>query len=200
MVKDTGNRIRQLRKAKKITIAQLSSSIQVSRSLISQVEQGKALPSLPTLERITEALGVSLSEFFQMEQAEHTKEAEIIVRRDSRRMIAIPDAKSRYLLLSPSLNSKVEFFLSEFPPGVAGETCSRFQHKGEEYFFVLEGDPILHLGDIAYQLHKGDSGCFDSGTLHNWSNPGDELSKVIFAVPQPTSRQRGRQKAKKEEE
>lgn len=183
LVKDTGSRIRQLRQAKKITIAQLSQSVQVSRSLISQVEQGKALPSLPTLERITEALGVSLSKFFQMEEPEHTREEKIIVRRDSRRAIAIPDAKSRYLLLSPSPSSSVEFFLSEFPPGVERETCSRFQHKGEEYFFVLEGEPCLCLGETVHQLYRGDSGCFDSGILHNWSNPSAEPAKVIFAVP-----------------
>lgn len=185
MVKDTGTRIRQLRKRKKITIAQLSASINVSRSLISQVEQGKALPSLPTLERITEALGVSLSEFFQMEVQEPRKEEEIIVRRDSRKMINIPDSRSSYLLLSPRLNNKVEFFMSEFPPGVQDEISTRFQHQGEEYFFVLEGCVTLHLGDENYELSKGDSGCFDSGIIHNISNPGKELAKIIFVIPQP---------------
>ena len=200
MVKDIGNRIRQLRQAQKLSIAQLSDAIQVSRSLISQVEQVRALPSLPTLERITEALGVSLSEFFQMGDAAVNQEEEIIVRRNSRKTIPIPDAKSRYLLLSPKRNNKLEFFISEFPPGVAEETCTRFQHKGEEYFFVLEGDPCLHLGDTVYELHRGDSGCFDSGTIHNWSNSGETEAKVIFAIPQPEGRRGGRRPAARQAE
>ena len=179
---DLGGRIRRLRQEKGLTIAQLAALVETSRSMISQVEQGKALPSLPTLERITDVLGVSLGEFFQTETEPRPREEDIIVRRDARRSIPIPETDSSYLLLSPRLRSKLEFFISEFAPGAAREIPVRLRHSGEEYFFVLEGAPELILGSERYALSRGDSGCFDSSRLHNWSNPGAERAKVLFAV------------------
>lgn len=63
-VANIGQRIMQLREARGMTHGQLNARSGVSRSYISRIESGQMTPSLETLERISEALGVSLSRCF----------------------------------------------------------------------------------------------------------------------------------------
>jgi transcriptional regulator with XRE-family HTH domain len=64
MVKNIGQRIRQLRKSRGISQSQLQALSRVSRSYLSRIESGQMTPSLGTLEKISEPLGVGLNRFF----------------------------------------------------------------------------------------------------------------------------------------
>jgi transcriptional regulator with XRE-family HTH domain len=63
-VENIGQRIRQLRESRGMTQSQLQSRSRVSRSYLSRIESGQMTPSLGTLEKISEALGVGLNRFF----------------------------------------------------------------------------------------------------------------------------------------
>ncbi len=63
-VENIGQRIRQLRESRGMTQSQLQSRSKVSRSYLSRIESGQMTPSLGTLEKISEALGVGLNRFF----------------------------------------------------------------------------------------------------------------------------------------
>jgi transcriptional regulator with XRE-family HTH domain/ribosomal protein S14 len=63
-VERIGDRVRQLREWRGMTQSQLQSRSKVSRSYLSRIESGQMTPSLGTLEKISEALGVGLSRFF----------------------------------------------------------------------------------------------------------------------------------------
>ena len=63
-VENIGQRIRQLRESRSMTQSQLQARSRVSRSYLSRIESGQMTPSLGTLEKISEALGVGLSRFF----------------------------------------------------------------------------------------------------------------------------------------
>jgi transcriptional regulator with XRE-family HTH domain len=63
-VQNIGHRIRQLRESRGMTQSQLQARSRVSRSYLSRIESGQMTPSLGTLEKISEALGVGLSRFF----------------------------------------------------------------------------------------------------------------------------------------
>ena len=181
MLESTGSRIKQLRLSKGISMAQLSKEVEVTRSMLSQVEKGQAMPSLPTLGRIVEALGVSLSEFFSTEVDSDLREEDIIIRKGHRKMIPIPETKSSYQLLTPNTNSKLEFFISELAPNES-ECDLPSIHGGEEFFYVLEGKTILRVEDKKYDLNPGDSGSFDSSVSHSFSNRSEKIVKVLFAV------------------
>ena len=55
---------RQLRESRGMTQSQLQARSRVSRSYLSRIESGQMTPSLGTLEKIAEALGVGLNRFF----------------------------------------------------------------------------------------------------------------------------------------
>jgi transcriptional regulator with XRE-family HTH domain len=59
-----GTRIRQIRKAKKISQEALANICELDRTYITSVECGKRNISIINLEKITDALDVSLQEFF----------------------------------------------------------------------------------------------------------------------------------------
>jgi transcriptional regulator with XRE-family HTH domain len=63
-VENIGQRIRQLRESRTMTQSQLQARSRVSRSYLSRIESGQMTPSLGTLEKISEALGVGLNRFF----------------------------------------------------------------------------------------------------------------------------------------
>jgi transcriptional regulator with XRE-family HTH domain len=63
-VENIGRRIRQLRESREMTQSQLQARSRVSRSYLSRIESGQMTPSLGTLEKISETLGVGLNRFF----------------------------------------------------------------------------------------------------------------------------------------
>src|SRR6202451_4576088 len=63
-VENIGQRIRQLRESRGMTQSQLQARSRVSSSYLSRIESGQMTPSLGTLEKIAEALGVGLNRFF----------------------------------------------------------------------------------------------------------------------------------------
>jgi transcriptional regulator with XRE-family HTH domain len=180
LVKDIGKRIQQLREEKNLSMSELAKAVNVSRSLISQVEKGDAYPSLLTLEKIANALGVSLSKFFQVESNSNDEE-KIIVRSGTRKIITMQDSKNKYHILSPSLYKNMEFLITEFPPYEEGDGIDYFQHDGEEYFYVLSGQLHLTVGDNTYIINEDDSGCFDAGLVHYFINKTDKTAKIIIA-------------------
>ena len=72
-VENIGQRIRQLRESRSMTQSQLQARSKVSRSYLSRIESGQMTPSLGTLEKIAEALGVGLNRFFVPETNGETR-------------------------------------------------------------------------------------------------------------------------------
>lgn len=71
-VENIGHRIRQLRESRGMTQSQLQARSRVSRSYLSRIESGQMTPSLGTLEKISEALGVGMNRFFVPESGGET--------------------------------------------------------------------------------------------------------------------------------
>lgn len=186
--KVTGKRIREIRKSKKLSIVELADLVGVSKSLISQVERGDVFPSLSTLEKISSALEVDISQFFKIETSPTITESEIVVRGNKRKKITMPNSSMIYNLLTPSLRNSLEFLLIEIPPfstRCEDEEIETFKHGGEEYFYVLEGQLELVLGEQSYIVNAGDSGCFDSSYGHIWRNNSDKKGSFIIAATSP---------------
>jgi len=66
---DLGKRVKQLRVKNGLTLEELASRTELTKSFLSQLERNLTTPSIPTLENIVEVLGVSLGEFFQEERS-----------------------------------------------------------------------------------------------------------------------------------
>ena len=65
---DVGLRVKQLRKLNNMTTKELSSLCGVSQSTISKLENGNRIPDIPIIEKICNALNMTLVEFFMTEK------------------------------------------------------------------------------------------------------------------------------------
>ncbi len=179
-----GSRIRELRKARDVTLQDFAEASGLSAGYLSQIERNLATPSIKALHDIAQVLGVNISWFFPESDSGTEGERRYIVRADRRRTLnfglGITDQ-----LLCPSLSGDLELLYSTFEPGASsGE--EPYSHRGEEAGIVISGELDLWIDNEKFHLEKGDSFNFTSSTPHRYQNPGEGEATVIWAITPPT--------------
>ncbi len=110
-----GLEIRDLRRARQITLKDLAAATGVSVGHLSEVERGIASPSVKALHDIAAALGVNISWFFQGAEGAANGERDVVVRAGNRRTLTFSSGITDELL-SPNLRGSLELLLSRFAP------------------------------------------------------------------------------------
>ena len=172
-----GEKIREIRKQKGLTLQELSVQTQVSISLLSQIERGKVDPAVSTFWKICSVLQIPFNEFFDGDHEET-----IVVRKQLRRVVELSNSNVKYHDLTPQNKSgNLDFILVEIQPG---ETTDRelISHSGEECGFVLQGELKVFLGEREFDLFEGDSISFSSMTPHRYMNVGKAVSISIWVM------------------
>lgn len=175
---DIGKRLRETRVARNMVIDDVAAASGLSRAYISQVETGKASPSIQTLEKLGAALDISVSSLFVEDAAGCT-----VIRAGDRRNVHFgePDAKHRKVMQYMSApDRQLELVIVEIP---AQSTAidKAHAHEGEEACHVLEGTVEVFYGDEIHKLGPGDSIHWDSRIAHWLKNTGDVPAKLIVA-------------------
>lgn len=192
-----------MRRARSLTTREVAAKAGVSASLVNQVETGKTSPSVSTLRRIARALEVPLGEFFtdgaapevsqpsrQVEASPYMPtppppgESVVIVRRDRRKRLQLPDSHVVHELLTPNLRWSVEFLWVELEPG--HPPIESMGHAGQESAIVIAGTMHVVVGDDEYVLETGDCISLDSSIPHRIENRGVEKVIQISAITPPS--------------
>jgi transcriptional regulator with XRE-family HTH domain len=179
-----GAEIRDLRKAKRLTIKELSLATSLSVGHLSEIERGIASPSIKTLRDIAKALGVTIGWFLHNAEGSNPDERDYIVRAGNRRTLRFSSGITDELL-SPNLRGQLELVLARFPPG-ATEAEPAYSHHGEEAGLILAGSFELWIGEQRFTLQEGDSFTFPSTTPHRYRNPGKVETVVVWAITPPS--------------
>ena len=180
-----GQRVRELRKAKRMTLKELAIASRLSSGYISLIERDLCTPSIKALHDIATALEISISWFFPDPIAgDNEPEAQIIVRVGKRRVLRFGNG-IRDELLCPSLSGELELLSSFFEPG-ATSGDSPYAHESEEAGVVMQGQLDLWVDGVLYELQQGDSFHFDSRKPHRYTNSGNTETQVIWAITPPT--------------
>lgn len=186
-----GAKIRQHRKARRMTLAVLAEQCGISPSFLSQIERDQANPSIGTLHTITEAFGLTLATFFEEPnpksngQGRHTLNLAQVVRADQRKILIYPGSGIRNELLSPDLKRDIQMMRVVIPPG-ADTGDVPLTHAGEECGFVLQGQIEVWVGDEHYTLGPGDTIYQSSTVPHRSCNIGDTDAIIITAITPPS--------------
>lgn len=177
-----GRQIRDLRKAKRITLAELANKVGKSVGYLSQVERGVSSLPIGVLQQISEVLGVRVSWFFQAEDEVSEAERDLIVRAHQRRSMTFSGLGVREELLSPRLSGQLLLIMTRLEPGASGGKEPR-QRKGEEAGYVEAGVLELRVGSQSYTLEAGDSfSLTEDQEPHLIYNPGDTETRVIWVM------------------
>ncbi|RXT07781.1 helix-turn-helix domain-containing protein [Ammoniphilus sp. CFH 90114] len=171
-----GHRIRLQRKRVGMTVEEVAEKIGLSQSMVSQVERGKAKPSLDTIWKLSILLDVPLNYFFEGIE----KEPVLVVPRESQEILKMRHENVHYRVLTPLTGRKIEFFELIVSPGHV-EEMTQLPHQGEECGIVIQGELEVLIDDQAYHLKKGDCIYFDSTYPHAFRNLGEEEAIAIWA-------------------
>lgn len=176
-----GQKIRQLRIDKRLTLEQAAERAGCTPGFLSQVERNQAVPSITMLYAIAQALEVKVTYFFP-----RTISGTKVVKADEREMFRFEGSAVAYSLLSTSFpERKLESMLVYLDPLDGTLPFDEFRsHPGEEFTYVLEGALRLWIGDSVYDLNPGDSIHFRSTIQHRMENPGD-TPMLAFSVITP---------------
>ena len=172
-----GRQIRDLRKAKGITLATMSQQINRSLGYLSQVERGVSALPIPVLKAISEVLGVNISWFFHSDTETPLQELKYIVRNDQRRRLNYTGTGITEELLTPQLSSQIQMILTTLSPG-AKNTQPRMR-AGEEAGIVQSGVLELTIGQQLFVLRNGDSFSLNDELAHQVYNPSKTENTVI---------------------
>jgi transcriptional regulator with XRE-family HTH domain len=186
-------RLRAQRERLGISARSLAQQIEVSPSLVSQIETGKANPSVATLYALVSALGMSLDELFADASAdaapatggraqEGRSDAGQVLRSQARPHIDLAGGV-RWERLTPSADPDVDFLYVTYDVG--GASCppdALMRHSGREYGLVLSGTLGATIGFESYELRAGDSIVLASSTPHRFWTIGDEPAIVVWTV------------------
>ncbi len=175
-----GARVRSLRRERGLTIEQLAVATGLTKGFISQLERDRTAPSLSSIARICDALGVRLSHIFESEPAP------ALVRRQERPRVETRSATESHLLSSRD-EERFQAIESEIAPGAgAGDVLSSL--PGEvEFVYVLEGSLELQVADETHVLEAGDTLTYPLTKPHTWRNASKTkpLRVLWVSVPNP---------------
>lgn len=170
-----GQRIRQARRKKGLSLSELARRADISKSMLSQVERGKANPSVETVRGIAFALEVPVFVLFLDESPSHNG----LVRKDERIRLLTPGARGERELLTPDVHRPVILVIGRLPPGERS-SATPAAHRGDLCILVLKGCLLVYLQDQENVLHEGDTIYFDALVPHYYVN-GDD-SEVEFLI------------------
>ena len=193
-----GAALRAARESRGLSLRELARQVDVSPSFVSQVELGKANPSVGTLYALVSVLGISLNELLggPADAAPGPPPGRAaasaggpggwpridqpVVRARDRSRVQMSGVVWERLTADDPL---VDFLHVEYGPGSA--SCppdDMVRHGGREYGVIVSGRLEVQVGFETYALEPGDSIHFDSSTPHRLSNPHDEPSTAVWFV------------------
>lgn len=182
---DIGRRIRALRKLQRRRLVDLASGAGCSESLLSRIENGRVMPSLSTLHRLAQALGVNVAVLLEA-RAEQTC---TVFAPDARPRTAHGgategDGSTAESLVPYGPDGRLEALIVQLPPG--GALCGPFSHAGEEVGLVLDGTLELFVDGERHSIPAGSSFYFESDRTHSYRAGRPGACRVIWVNTPPT--------------
>ncbi|MBT3336917.1 MAG: helix-turn-helix transcriptional regulator [Anaerolineae bacterium] len=174
---NVGVRLRALREERKISIRGLARKSSLSANALSMIERGKTSPSVSTLYKLADALGLPITTFFG-EEVE--KNSVVFLKSDERTRVPFPRGTWEGLG-GEHFVGHVEPFVLTLESG-ANSGLHTIVHTGHEFVFCLRGQLEYQVEDKYYLLEPGDSLMFSARLRHRWRNTGGTVTNALFLL------------------
>ncbi|MBI4356231.1 MAG: helix-turn-helix transcriptional regulator [Candidatus Omnitrophica bacterium] len=179
-----GKRLRQLRKERKMTLAELARGSGIDTATISRIETGKMTGTLESHMRLTRAMGLTLAEFYAgLEEARQVAEVRTGAAKTD---VYVHEAghSSLAILTKDPLQKKMLPVLVTIEPG--GRTQNEEGSPGtEQFLYVLAGPLEARIGKETYALKAGQSLYFDATVPHHVRNTTSKTVKALVLTTPP---------------
>lgn len=181
---DIGNRLHKIRKARRLTLQDASTLTGVSASAFSKIERNELSPTISTMQRIAEGLGVELVTLVDGQNDEPAGFG-------GRRSITRAGAGSAHntgtcnnvLLCADLKNKRATPILTTVTARSTDEYAAWAKSDAEIFVTVLEGTLVVHSRLYEpLELNKGDSVYYDATTEHTWTSKGPKDAVVLWVL------------------
>jgi len=182
MRKYVGERIQKLREAQGLSRERVSQLAGISIENIEDYEEGRAVPSIGVVIKISRVLG---SKVEGMLQGGATVSESITICRAGESLSGDQgntDQSYGYATLTrPGMGGHImqPFLLSFDPKTPAGPPIN---HDGQEFVYILEGTIELFYDGKTHTLNQGDSAYIDASKPHTFHGMGESIAKMIAVV------------------
>ena|ERR1700761_1004228 len=177
-----GDKIREKRTQKNITIEQLATRAGVSKGLISQIENNRTVPSLPVLINIIHSLEEDLKTFFEDMHDSFNNSNILIVRKGQEKAFTKEGVRGfsyKRILTRSIVSQAADVVLLELKKNASRKqliTTDAFECK-----HILKGSIEYQIGEEIFELYEGDTLFFDGRIGHRLRNIG-ETEALIMVV------------------
>lgn len=174
---DVSMRLRELREGQGISMRALAARSGLSANALSMIERGKTSPSVSTLYKLADALGVSITAFFGTESE---KRQVVFLKHDARSRMSFTRGVFE-ALGGEQFVGRVEPFVLTLE---SGASCGphNIVHSGHEFVFCLRGQLDYFVEKELFHLEAGDSLLFASKLRHRWRNPGSNVGTALVII------------------
>ncbi len=178
-------RLKEIRLDKKLTLENLAKITGFTKGYLSQIENASQPPPIYTLSRISNALGVDVTEFFGRTPAGESYQEITISRKNHYKLHNRESTPYGYIFedlapLKKGKNMEPFFVTVGFDRKI--DIQKDFRHDGEEFIFVLEGTLKLFFKGHSYVLEEGDCAYFDADKPHSGMSLGDKEAKLLIVM------------------
>ena len=175
-----GKRIKKKREVFGFLVKDLSAKIGVTSSLISQIEKGKAFPSIVTLKKIAEALQTTVGELIGENEnlSQHP-----LLKPDERRFVKEnKNGTSLHMLSYHDSSKQIEPYIIKFDKNSDSEGIMTSNFPGQEFCFVLKGSFEAMVNEQIYNLNDGDGFYFNSKQPHQFKNTSGKKAEILWVI------------------
>ncbi|MDQ0113716.1 transcriptional regulator with XRE-family HTH domain [Paenibacillus harenae] len=157
---DLGKRIRLIRREQKRTQEEIAEICGITKSMLSKIESGSAMPAVSTLMKIANALGVKVSDLLEEQTSNDTVMVSASQYEDVSKWLNTNKGYSFFAFASTRHNKIMQPYIFIARQGDINKHT--FSHDGEEFIYVISGKMRYNVGSTEYQLAAGDSLYFNS--------------------------------------
>jgi transcriptional regulator with XRE-family HTH domain len=174
---NVGSRLKELREMRNISMRTLATKSGLSANALSMIERGKTSPSVSTLYKLADAMGISITAFFGVET---DKKQVVFIKSDERTRMAFTRGVFE-ALGGEQFAGRVEPFMLTLESGAASGPHT-IAHTGHEFVFCLRGELDYQVEKEIFHLSAGDSLLFAAQLKHKWKNAGKTVTNALIVI------------------
>ena len=181
MLIQISNKIKDIRKQKNITVQELANKADVSKGLISQIENNRTVPSLPVLMKIIQSLNLDMNGFFKDISTPQKNIPKVIIKKPKDYQIFEKETAKGFVyrrIMTRNLQSgPMDIILLELKKGA--HRSQMVKTEAYEYKYIIKGEVEYIINDKKHILQEGDSLFFDGRLGHKPANIGNEDALIL---------------------
>jgi transcriptional regulator with XRE-family HTH domain len=174
--------VRRFRADRALTLDALATRAGVSRGMLIQIEQARTNPSVGTVVRVADALGVSIARLLDYDQGPAVR----LVPEEEVTLWSTPRGSAAVLLAGVESPGPLELWRWTLEPG-EGHDSDAHPAGTAEIVRVDAGQIVVVLDGVEHPVPEGATATYDAGRPHGYRNPGTAVARltIVVSVPLP---------------